>query len=244
MNYSHSLRAAGLFSALATGMALAPAAALADPPCTSIAGSPHSTLPERNAQESLDSPELRAVRFRFLVDGQPFSWQEIKWRLQGKGNVWLKAKTDRDGQMWFVDTRDATDMFVLGPPRMKSPADPWFALRFRPTDLDETMTFSLRTGSLTVAIPESWRSRGGWFELWLSPEEAKEGDEPAFWEPLHKLGQGVTFEHLQHGRYFVKVAHLDGSVAVEMAVEVGEQPETLTLPAPVTATFHRQPKEP
>jgi hypothetical protein len=129
---------------------------------------------------------------------------------------------------------------VVGIPELKSPADAWFEVGLgRPRDLDVTVTTSVRTGSLTVVVPQAWLAGGGRPTLTLAAEVARYGavPMPRTLLELPATSARATFPRLQRGRYRVALSRRPEASPPATPVEVGDRPVTVTLPEPWPGPF-------
>ena len=181
------------------------------------------------------------VAFRILVDGKPAALRKVQWSLEtAEGHdLMSSADSDRDGIVRlkrdpFVDPQHPITSMRLASPDLASADDLWFdAGTAPPRDLAAVSTVSVRTGSLTVIVPEALLTGTGRRQptLTLLAEGGRHGldDVPLpMSEDLRITSTRTTFAHLQHGRYQVWLQR-GGDIHTSSIVEVGPRPATTTV---------------
>jgi hypothetical protein len=210
--------------------------------------SPYGQLRQRGAiglrglGETVAEPfPARPVAFRLIVNGKPAAQRKVEWTLlKGEGGRESStADTDRDGILRlerdpFMDPRNRITSVLLTAPNLTSATDAWFAVSLdRPADLDAGTTASIRTGSLTVLIPESLAGSAGRrpLTLQLVAETVRYGpvSRPLpISRELSIVSPRITFPHLQRGRYQAWL-HGPGGLHMSPEAEVGERPATVAI---------------
>ena len=196
----------------------------------------------RGLGETVAEPfPARPVAFRLIVNGKPAAQRKVEWTLV-KGEKERESssdETDRDGILRldrdpFMDPRNRITSVLLTAPNLTSATDAWFAVSFdRPRDLDSVSTASIRTGSLTVLIPESLSAGDGRrpTTIQLLGEIARYGPVSVplpISQELPLVSARITFPHLQHGQYQAWLQEPLG-VHTSPAAEVGERPATVAV---------------
>jgi hypothetical protein len=182
----------------------------------------------------------RPVVFRFVVDGKPAAQRTLDWTLRVGEDEYESgnAQSDGDGVMRlardpFVDPRRRVTSVRFATPDVGAAVGEWFATSLdAPTDLDAVTTVSVRTGSLTVIIPQPLlddaESRPP--TLLLLRDDGDNIDEGArvVSANLPVVSNRILFSRLQHGHYQVWL-HDGVGLHVSPPVEVGERPGTTTV---------------
>jgi hypothetical protein len=186
-----------------------------------------------------DPRRSRPVAFRIVVDGRPFGRHDVQSTLQlTAGEQFSSAVSDDRGVVElardpFLDPRDRVTAVRLETPQIESPGDLWFGATVSPpSNLDSVKTVSIRTGALTVEVPDALLGDAGdtppTLELQALVDRLGVHEMPTEVGSVPMRAGRVTFRRLQHGRY--QVSGLRGDRVFESdIVELGARPATLTV---------------
>jgi hypothetical protein len=199
----------------------------------------------RSLGEITEDPQpSRPVMFRLVVDGKPAAARKVSWRLdKADGGAEVnEVRADGAGLVpfdhdKFVDPRDRVSSVNLQSPDLKAAADVWFDVAVAPpADLDVVTTVSVSTGVLTVVIPPALLDGPPPPTVALVAIPGRDDLDGHALDPsateisadLGVVSTRVTFPHLQHGRYQVRLRS-GANLHLSPVVEVGTHPATTTV---------------
>jgi hypothetical protein len=207
--------------------------------------SPYDEVRQRGATglralgETLSDPQRsRPVAFRLRLDGRSSGRRTLNSVLQlPSWEQSTEVESDDRGIVElprdpFLDPRDRLKAVRVETPDIRSASDLWFSASVEPpSDLDTVRTISVRTGALTIIVPEELlQGPGERPRLEVMAEMDRYGVEdtamPIGAVPL--VSARITFPRLQHGRYSVWVHH-GGRMYQSGTVEVGPRAATVTV---------------
>lgn len=189
------------------------------------------------------------VAVRLQVDGRDWSGP-VRWVLESKaGERTGEASAGAGGLVHldrdpFVDPKGRVEAVRLEAPA-ESAEDTWFSARAAaPSDLRRATLLSVRTGTLTVAIPSRAQGLHGPPSLWWVEWVDSEGRPDQMVLNVSSTRDRHVFR-LQRGSYRVRLQLPDGSQRASRVVQVGARPERIELlPAPEEEETAIGPDEP